>query len=239
MELIDGLKIHVEEYGSGKPIILLHGWGASGKTFEGLKDHLNAYRVIVFDLPGFGDSEEVKKDFNLDYYVKIIRMYVEKHELEEPIILGHSFGGRIAIKYASIYPVRSLILVDSAGIKRRDFKYYIKVYSYKILKSLGIKINTGSTDYQNASPIMKEVLKRVTDEDLRDALKLIKAKTLIVWGENDLVTPLADAFLMETLITDSGLVIIPKVGHYCYLEDFNYFILVLDSFLSSLESEEE
>ena len=227
-----GDRLYYQEYGKGEPLIFLHGWGQSHETFLPFIKHFNDYRVVLVDLPGFGKSLEPIY-YDLDYYAQELHALVIEKGYEKPIIVGHSFGGRVAIKYASKYDVSKLVLVDSAGIKHHDFRYYCKIYWYKLKKKLGLHPKGGSTDYQNASSIMKKVLISVTNESLISSMKNISCSTLLIFGERDEVTKVADAKVMEKYIRNSGLVVIPEAGHFSYLDKPKYFLLVLDSFLSS------
>ena len=144
--------------------------------------------------------------------------------------------------------VDRLILVDAAGIKpRRTFTYYRKVYTFKAMKwlmylALGKKeaerrldarrAKAGSSDYAQASPMMRRILSKVVNEDLTSELPKIKAPTLLVWGTADTATPVADAHKMEALIPDAGLVAFDGCGHYSFLDNPAGFKAVLKSFLS-------
>ncbi len=158
----------------------------------------------------------------------------------------------MGILYASRHDdVEALILVDAAGIKpHRTLKYYWKVYTFKAMKRLmylvygredaerrldARRANAGSSDYASASPMMRRILSRVVNEDLTDRLALIKAPTLLVWGENDTATPIADARKMERLIPGAGLVSFAGCGHYSFLDNPGQFAAVLRSFLDSLK----
>ena len=165
------------------------------------------------------------------------------------MLVGHSFGGRVAILFASRNKADKVILVDAAGIKpRRTLKYYLKVYSFKAGKKfweliLGkekaqaridrMRARRGSSDYAGASPMMRRILSKVVNEDLTDRLPLISAPALLIWGENDTATPLSDAKKMARLIPDSGLVSFPGCGHYSFLDNPGQFRAVLSSFLKS------
>jgi pimeloyl-ACP methyl ester carboxylesterase len=142
--------------------------------------------------------------------------------------------------------VNKIVLVDSAGlIPKRGAKYYIKVYSFKILrfiyKNLFFWIKNdkrmekfykrfGSDDYQDSSGVMRKILVRVVNENLKDLLKDIKASTLLIWGDHDMDTPLYMAHIMEKEIKDSGLVVFEGAGHYSYLDDFGKFKAVINAF---------
>lgn len=182
-------------------------------------------------------------------YTQLIEQFVKAENIENPILLGHSFGGRVGILYSSRNKVNKLILVDAAGVKpRRSLKYYFKVYTYKLGKKLmpliygkeraqqridAMRAKRGSSDYNNASPMMRAILSKVVNEDLKDKMPLIKAPTLLIWGENDTATPLRDANIMERLIPNAGLVSFPGCGHYSFLDNPFQFAAVLRSFLNS------
>jgi pimeloyl-ACP methyl ester carboxylesterase len=156
----------------------------------------------------------------------------------------------VGILYSSRHAdVEKLILVDAAGIKpRRPMKYYVKVYSFKAYKRLlyllmgkaraeeklnQYRAKRGSADYANATPVMRAILSRVVNEDLKSCMPSIKAPTLLVWGENDTATPLSDAKYMEQHIPGAGLVSFPGCGHYSFLDNPYQFAAVLRSFLKS------
>ena len=247
---ISGLKIHYTVQGAGNPIVLMHGWGCNLTTLASVeKVAVETHKVYNVDFPGFGKSQEPTEVWGVEEYTQIIEQLVKDEQIENPILLGHSFGGRVGILYASRNEVDKLILVDAAGVKpRRSFKYYIKVYSYKLGKKImpliygkegaqkridAMRAKRGSSDYNNASPMMRNILSKVVNEDLKHCMPKIQAPTLLVWGENDTATPLADAKIMERLIPNAGLVSFPGCGHYSFLDNPLQFAAVLRSFLKS------
>lgn len=249
MITIKNLKINIKKYGEGKTnILLLHGWGQSTNAFEQVAKHLEKkFTVYNIDLPGFGLSEKPKFAFNTNDYKELVREVVNYYNMEELIIIGHSFGGRVAIKYAKEYKVSKLVLVDSAGIvNKKTLKTKCKIYYFKLLKKVfslpllnSYKENVlnkfGSSDYKNADEIMKKILVNVVNEDLREDLKEIECPTLLVWGTNDIITPLNDAYIMKENIKDAGIVKIENAGHFSYLENLDLFLKVLDSFFKEDE----
>ena len=211
------------------------------------------YNVYAIDLPGFGLSDEPSKDYMVEDYSKIVLEFINKLKLENVVLIGHSFGGRVIIKLVGAlkFIPKKIILIDSAGIRpKRSLKYYIKVYSYKFARNM-LKIilgkkksykiiekyrsKVGSQDYKNASLTMREVFKNTVNEDLRKYLPSINVPTLLIWGENDTDTPLSDGRIMEKMIKDSGLVILKGAGHYSYLDNYNQFIRVLYKFLEECD----
>ena len=235
--------------GEGLPVILMHGWGCNHSTLKSIEAQLTpGFKVYNVDFPGFGGSNEPSAVWGVEEYTSLIEDFARQEHIESPILLGHSFGGRVGILFASRNKVHKLILVDAAGVKpRRSLRYYYKVYSYKAIKHallffLGKKrgetalnsyrAKVGSSDYSNASPMMRAILSKVVNEDLKSVMPRIACPTLLIWGANDTATPLSDAKIMEQLIPDAGLVSFDGVGHYSFLENPYQFAAVLKSFLS-------
>ena len=245
---IQGVDFHYTVEGEGQPIVLMHGWGCYHTTFASIeKVLLPSMKVYNVDFPGFGASSEPEQVWGVEEYTQLIEQFVKAEDIENPIMLGHSFGGRVGILYSSRNDVKKLILVDAAGVKpSRSIKYYVKVYSYKAMKRLlpivfGAKKGqelldkyrgkSGSSDYNNSTPKMRAILSKVVNEDLKSVMPKIKCSTLLIWGKNDTATPLKDAQIMEKLIPDAGLVAFDGVGHYSFLENQYQFAAVLKSFL--------
>lgn len=247
---IDGVKLHYRVSGSGRPLILMHGWGCTMDTVASIeRTAAETHTVYNVDFPGFGQSPEPDEVWGVDRYTQLIERFASKLGLIKPVLVGHSFGGRVAILMASRTAVDKVVLVDAAGVKpRRSLKYYYKVYSFKAAKA-AVKallpsakadkiINKwrskrASADYASASPRMRAILSRVVNEDLQSVMPSIKAPTLLIWGENDTATPLRDAKRMERLIAGSGLVSFSGCGHYSFLDNPVQFAAVLRSFLKS------
>ena len=247
---IDGLSINYDESGpaDGAPILLMHGWGCNLTTVASIRKLLERkMRVVSIDLPGHGKSDEPHEVWGVEEYTRLVEKFIDATGLGNPIPLGHSFGGRISILLSSRRPIKTVLLVDAAGVKpRRPLKYYFKVYSFKAAKKvlpliLGRKqgekiINTwrgkaGSADYNAASPMMKAILSKCVNEDLTHVMPDIKASTLLIWGKNDTATPMRDAKIMERLIPDAGLVAFDGCGHYSFLDNPAGFAAVVKSFL--------
>lgn len=199
------------------------------------------FRITRIDLPGFGMSDEPTDGWTVNDYVKFLRKFINDYQLEDAFLLGHSFGGRIAIKYASKYKVTKLVLVSSAGIVHNRFKknfsilnYKIKKFFYKKLKLtkkyLDLVNSSGSEDYKNATKVMKKTLSKVVKEDLKKEIKKISSPTLLIWGKEDQITPYKDAIIINKLIKSSGLVSFDDCGHFSYLENCQDIVLILENF---------
>lgn len=255
--LIDGQQLHYEVTGNGPALVLMHGWGCSHATVHSIAMAASdTHTVYNLDLPGFGASAEPPATWGVEEYSRLVERFMEMESIANPVLVGHSFGGRLAIFMASRGKVStdSIILVDAAGIKpRRPISYYWKVYSFKALKKIApvvmgkangeklisrVRSNRGSADYAQASPVMRAILSRTVNQDLTPLLKDIAVPALLVWGENDTATPMRDARIMERYIPDCGLVSFPGCGHYSFLDNPIQFAAVLRSFLISRLSKE-
>lgn len=242
---IDNININYIEYGekNARPFILLHGWGQNIEMMRPLGNAFkHAFRIIIVDLPGFGQSDEPPYGYSVEQYADLLHQLFTKLKANSPILIGHSFGGSIAISYASKYNVKKLILLASPFEKteKRTMKQLIlktlkKVPGLNKLENWA-KDHIGSTDYKNASPVMKEVLVKRVNCDLTEQAKQINCPTLLIWGRNDTAVPISEALKLEKLIPDAGLVIYDKSTHYAYLEELTRTINVLDKFLEK-ESE--
>ncbi|MDD2361470.1 MAG: alpha/beta hydrolase [Oscillospiraceae bacterium] len=240
---IDGRCVRYIDEGQGPEVLLLHGWGAPAQTYRLIIDHLSSRcRVVAPDLPGFGGSQEPPEPWTVDNYVDFTLKFCKAVGLTSPILIGHSYGGRIIIKLMNrpnlSISVPKIILMDAAGIRpARGPKYYIKVYSYKALRRLlpplaeKMRRKTGSSDYRNASPLMRRTLVLALNEDLTPLLSGISVSTLLIWGENDTATPLPDGQTMEKLIPGSGLVVLKNAGHFSFSDRWGQCSRVLDAFI--------
>ena len=252
IKTVNGLKINYEEKGEGDLIVLLHGWGSNITLFANMIELLSKkYKVVAMDMPGFGKSEEPKEVWDVSSYVQFVIDFLKDYDTKEVMLLGHSFGGRVIIKMHSRsdlpFKVTKVILVDSAGImppksikkswRTRYYKLGRTVLSWGIVRKFfpdaleNFRKKMGSADYAAASPMMRQVMVKVVNEDLEPYLPNIKAPTLLVWGVNDTATPLSDGEKMEKLIPDAGLVKLENAGHYSFLEQQFIFNRVMCSFL--------
>lgn len=234
---IKNIKINYKQYGKGEDVILLHGWGQNISMMQPLGDNLSAnHRITIIDLPGFGVSDKPEYAYTVFDYTEIVHDLLVSLKINNPILIGHSFGGRIAIIYASKYPVNKLVLFGSPCV-RHEYKslkqsFYKKLKKITILKPLVnfMKNHTGSVDYKNASPLMREVLVKTVNQDLSDCAKKIKCSVLLIWGENDEAVPVSEAKELDELLIDSALIILPGT-HYCYLENLVQVTNILNNFI--------
>lgn len=120
INLDDGTRLAYTVSGEGKPMILMHGWGCNADTLASVeKTAAESHRVYNIDFPGFGQSPEPAQVWGVDEYTRALEEFVRRLGIEKPVLLGHSFGGRVGILYSSRNPVDRLVLVDAAGVKPR------------------------------------------------------------------------------------------------------------------------
>lgn len=236
-----GININYKDFGNpnGETIVYIHGWGQNIEMMEPIAKPLaKENRIIILDLPGFGNSEEPKEAWTLEDYVEMIHKFLKELKVEEPNLIGHSFGGKLSLLYASKYKVKRLVLLASP-YKVRNVKQPLSVRILKQCKKVpglnkiadSMKKHFGSEDYKNASPLMREILVKHVNTDLTENAKKIKCPTLIIWGTNDEAAEVENAYELEKLIKDSGVVIYEGCSHYAYLERLNQTISVLKTFI--------
>ena len=236
---IKDIDINYIQYGNpkGKEVVLLHGWGQNIEMMKPLGDNLDKFHITILDLPGFGESSEPKEAITVLDYEKILEEFLKDLNIENPILMGHSFGGRIAIVYASLNPTEKLVLFGAPCIRKERHSSKEKVL--KGLKKLpgmdkigeAMKKHIGSEDYRNASPVMREILVNTVNFDLSSYAKEINAPTLLIWGTNDQAAPISEARKLEKLLTDGALIELPGCTHYAYLEALPQVINILNNFL--------
>ena len=244
--------IFYEKYGnSEKKMIILGGWGDTRKSFMNIINYFkDDYTIYIFDYPGFGKSAFPDKDLSIYDYTNIIRDFMDENDIVNPVIISHSFGGRIAILLAGYYkePIEKIIMIDTAGIKnRKKFFVLFKEKLYKFLKNLNIFLpkkkrnkyinkllnKFGSSDYKALPGNMMKSFRNIIDENLVDYLKFIDSEVLILWGEKDTDTPLKNGILKSKLIPDSALIVLKNATHYSYLEHPILMNNIIDCFLNN------
>ena len=228
------------QYGKGQDVILLHGWGQNIEMMKPLGDPLSDnYRITILDFPGFGNSPEPNEDWNIEEYVVLLENFVKELKIKNPIIMGHSFGGRVAIKYASRNKVLKLVLLASPCVRVTDKKRDLKTKILKGIKKLPgmnklgeyAKNFIGSRDYKAASPRMRNILVNTVNEDLSEDAKKIKIPTLLIWGDLDTEATLEEGKMLEGLLDDGGLVVLNGCTHYAYLEALPRVLSIINVFL--------
>lgn len=247
---INDFTLYYEKYGTGeKEIVILPGWGETRKTFDYMISYLKQdYTIYIVDYPGFGNSPFPNRDLTIYDYTNLIIDFLNTNGIYNPIIIAHSFGGRIAITMNGYlqHKIQKMILIGSAGIKPRKTLYQkLRQLTYKFLKKcsrllpkkkrkkyLANLLNIfGSSDFKELDKNQRNTFIKIVNEDLTKYLKKISCPTLLIWGEYDTATPVKDGVKMQNEIKDSGLIILKGRSHFCYLEERDRVNSIILAFL--------
>lgn len=246
---IHGLETYLTLEGQGDPVVLLHGWGTSSQSLASLAGTLQeSFRVLAVDLPGFGWSQAPRVPWGTAEYAGHVEGLMQEAGMAGATLVGHSFGGRIAIRLAAMRPARvsRLVLVASAGIRpRRRPGYYLRVAAAKLARrffslpgwgATGQRViakvygRFGSRDYRAAGP-MRPTLVKLVNEDLTPLLPAVQAPTLILWGDRDPEVPRGAMEIMAARIPRARLVVFEGAGHFPFLDSPAEFCRTLKEFL--------
>lgn len=212
-------------------ILILHGWGwpISSPQWLRVKEFLEKAGYVVFlpDLPGFGQEPPPPEPWGIDDYVEWVKKFCEKNNLSRIFLLGHSFGGAIATKFSIKYPkcVEKLILIDSAGIRKKRLKkeiqkavaHFLNKFSflplYGLLRKIAYKTLFRTSDYLLTEGVMKKTYLKALEDDISNVFPRVSVPTTLIWGEKDNTTPLKHAYFIKENIPGAKLEIIPNVKH--------------------------
>ena len=250
--VINGYTIQYKETGKGEEtVVILQGWGTGMELYDSIAGVIaSRCRVIQFDFPGFGRSDEPRKPWAVDDYADFFIQFLDKLKISKATLIGHSYGGRVIIKLAARdalpFEINRIVLIDSAGVlpvktpkqqrKIKRYKRLKKFYSLPLIYKIFHKTidkwkeKQGSEDYRNASPMMKQCLVKAVNEDLTELFPKVSQDTLLIWGENDTATPLSDGRLMEAKMPNAGLAPIKNAGHFCFIEQRAVFDRIMKSY---------
>lgn len=256
MELtVHGLKTYVCDVGEGKrgTILFLNGWNTPTGRYAQIFDLLvsRGWRILGFDMPGVGATEEPKAPLTLEDYAAFTLELCAQMNLRDAVLFGHSHGGRTALLLLQDEhcPLRceKAVLMDSAGVRFPfSFGKRFTQAGYKTAKFLGtnkvtkpmfgdlyeeLRDKRSSADYKAATPLMRQTLQNVVGRDLRPGMNRIRSETLLIWGDRDTATPLSDGREMERLIPGAGLAVIKNAGHFCFEDNWPQFEAVVQAFL--------
>jgi pimeloyl-ACP methyl ester carboxylesterase len=211
-----------EVFGSGPPDVLaLHGWGRRGSDFSAALEGLDA---IAPDLPGFGASPVPDEVIGADAYADIVAKILDSFD-RPPVLVGHSFGGRVAVCLAAKHPrmVGKVVLTGVPLIRLETGRRPPAAYrAVRWLNRVGLisderlereKRSRGSADYRAASGLMRDILVKVVNESYEGQLGRIESPVHLLWGAEDREVPVSVAESASALISDVTLEVLPGVGH--------------------------
>lgn len=247
--IVDDQLIEYSDQGSGRVVVLMHGWGVDSDNLRSLAGQLASdFRVISFDFPGFGKSIIPTSAWHVGDYAECAGKLFKKLDIEPYAVLGHSFGGRIIIKGLSneFFASNKVVLMGSAGIKpAKDLKKQLLkavVKTGKVIVKLPVlnrfesKLRNrlyeriGNTDYLKSGRL-KQIFLNTINEDLLPLISKIKQPTLLVWGEEDAETPISDAEKMQSVLPDAELFKVSGAGHFVHLDEPNLVYEKIREFL--------
>jgi pimeloyl-ACP methyl ester carboxylesterase len=244
---VEGLRLQFRMRGSGEPLLMLHGWGGSSLSFMSAASALEErYRLLTPDLPGFGFSEAPKEAWGSAEYARVAATLPKAAGFESVNVLGHSFGGKVALALAIAYPemVRKLVVVAAPivrlppepGVSGRGKTYALVRRAATLLPPLRGRIlawgrnRYGSADYKAAGPL-RPTLVRVVNEDWRPALPAVQAPVLLLWGSQDTEVPLRVAEEALQALPRGEMVVLEGAGHFPFLDQPEAFADAVMKFL--------
>lgn len=231
-------------------VLLLHGWGVSMKLMQPLGERLAAlgYHCYMLDMPGFGESDPPPVAWTVPDYANFVIAYLDAHGLQRVHLIGHSFGGRVALVLGAKHADRfhKFALADAAGVlPKKEPTADLRLTAYKAVRDGLYKVGAkgladdlrqrynkryGSADFNAASGVMRETFVKVVNQDLLPYAAYVKPPTLLFWGDNDEDTPLWMGQELEKTMHDAGLIVYEGAGHYSYLERLNETVKTVDYF---------
>lgn len=228
------MQLNYIEKGEGDNIaVLMHGWSGSSASLLALQNQLvdKGYHVYNLDLPGFGGTNIPETPYSLDDYVTSITNFLKAKNIQNPVLVGHSFGGKISLKLAAqeAYPIKSVVAIGASGImpknslKKKLLEKVAKAGKRIIsdenqgafatsARKLFYKFVVREKDYYK-SGALKQTFINIVNEHLDQLLPKIKVPVLLIWGEQDSVTPLWMGEKMNELIKESELKKVPESKH--------------------------
>ncbi len=220
-------------------LVLIHGIGGDADDWAFCLDALaSSHRVIALDLPGFGRSDKPLIDYTIAGFVEMLERFLRNLGIERAALIGHSLGGWIAATYALTFPHRvdKLVLLDAAGVwgnmtalpvdlhvstlahLREIFQFLF--YDKTLATDALIEFAYGQHLERNDGYTIDSILQNTRDgrERLDERISALTVPTLVLWGENDAMIPLAIGRRIHELVPSSQLEVIPQCGHLPNLE---------------------
>ncbi len=243
---IKNLKIRYSIVGHGEYVFIFHGWGCTLEVYESIVSILKEkYTVVTFDFPGFGKSEIPSTVWASEDYTDFAIEFINYFDCKKISIIGHSFGTRIMTRMCNRkslpFVIEKMVFINGAGILPCDIDEYQKefhAFQSKKEELLNKKDNAGLSilrakangDYAYLDETMCGCCINAATDNIYNLLPQINCPTLLIYGENDMETPVEHGKIMEKLIPDAGLVVVKNAGHFSFLDQPYVFKRVLCSF---------
>ena len=247
--VVNDLLTNYELNGSGKLILLLHGWGDSSKGLRNIQDELSSkFKVLAPDLPGFGGTQAPKEVWNLDNYADFLESLLAKLELDQPYaVIGHSNGGALAVRALSLgkFKPQKLILLAASGVRTKNTlkRLFIKLlaktgniatlwmperYRQDLRKSL---YGFAGSDML-VVPELQETFKKTVRQDVQSDAVSINVPTLLIYATDDKAVPISDGKQYKDLIRGSKLEVVHESGHFVHIDQPQKVISLIKDFLA-------
>ena len=207
-------------------VVALHGWARDRRDFS---EALKGLDSLSLDLPGFGLSPVPHEPWDTTKYAECVLEVLQELDAP-PVLVGHSFGGRVAVRLAALHPrfVAGLVLTGVPLIRRPSRSSSPGVYRViKALHTRGIvnqkvmarvRSHYGSSDYNNAVGVMRDVLVRVVNESYERELRELQCPIRLIWGANDTAAPVWIAQEASLVAPRAELTVLDGVGHFVPLQ---------------------
>lgn len=257
---VDDLRIAYQRQGKGTPLVFLHGFFGDHRVWRRQFELADDHTVVAWDAPGCGGSSVPPNGFRMSDYAAVLARFIDAIGLERPHVVGNSFGGTLALQLAAQRPdiVRSLVLAGTYAGWSGSFPPH--VVAQRLSQSLPdlelpaervvakwlpgfvtqlapkVVVDELSAIVSDFNPRgMRVMINALADADLRDALPHVKAPALLIWGEQDVRSPLSVAQDLHSAVAGSRLLVIEKAGHLSHLEAPDRFNSEVRSFIKSVE----
>ncbi|HSX46349.1 MAG TPA: alpha/beta hydrolase [Candidatus Saccharimonadia bacterium] len=247
--VVDGLMANYSSAGRGKLVLLLHGWGDSGKGLASLQKALSEkFQVLAVDLPGFGATQAPKASWDLDDYSNWLADLLEKLGLKQPYaVVGHSNGGALAIRSISLGKLapEKLVLLAASGVRTnsRAKRFFLKIVAKtgniatfwmpeRKRQALRKNLYGVAGSDMLVAPHLQETFKRTVRQDVQGDAAGIKLPTLLLYAGKDPAIPVADGKQYHSLISGSKLEILPDAGHFVHLDQSEKVANLIKGFLA-------
>jgi len=216
----------------------LHGWGGNKDSLASLAaPFAREYRVTLVDLYGFGATPHPDRQLNLSDYADAVAALIRSYKMTSVILVGHSFGGKIALCLARKYGamIDKMVLIDASGIRpKRSLRFYYRVILYKIRKKLGLITASdehGSRDYRAAKGHLRDTFVSVVNTHLDKELRYITLPVLLLWGAEDKETPVYMARRLKNRLSGAKLFVMEGAGHFSYIDKYAECLALVKKFI--------
>ncbi|MDD4291604.1 MAG: alpha/beta hydrolase [Clostridia bacterium] len=241
---INGLKTCYTEEDGEHVVLFLHGWGQDQNSLLCLRKEMARFGIdygyLALDLWGFGQSQTPIEVWGVEDYARSVSILTDKLFPDRKlVVVGHSFGGRVAVCFAADYPqkVEKLILLASAGVKNRSFRVKARIFRYKLLKRLSpekariFAERRASADYNAANGSLKQILVKTVNQSILPFADRVVAPTLLVYGKQDTQTPPKVGKRLSKHIKNSHLILLDNADHFAFASRADVFAQIIACFL--------